>query len=31
MASIANKKMPFNDVNMKKLKSLYPELNSAAW
>lgn len=31
MASLASKNMPFNDVNMNKLKSLYPELNAASW
>ena len=31
MASIANKNMPFNNENMAKFKSLYPELTAASW
>ena len=31
IASMINKKLPFSVDNMKKLKSLYPELASAAW
>jgi hypothetical protein len=31
MASMAKKNLKFNDTNMKKLKSLFPELTSAAW
>ena len=31
MASIASKNMPFNNENMAKFKSLYPELTAASW